>query len=65
MENIMKISLNTLFARFIRNEEGATLVEYGIAIVLAVTVGTGALLTLATAIETNMDEATTTMAIAP
>lgn len=39
------------------DEEGVTLVEYGIAIVLGVTVGTAALLGLAESIEGEMDGA--------
>jgi len=46
---------------FRRSEDGATLVEYGIAIVLAVIVGTGALITLAGQVSTNMGEAETAM----
>ena len=49
------------WVRFRYSEEGATLVEYGIAIVLAVTVGTGALLLLSGAISTNMNDATAAM----
>ncbi len=39
--------VSTLLARFRRNDDGATLVEYGIALGLAVTLGAGALFTLA------------------
>jgi len=39
-------------------EEGATLVEYGIAITLAITLGGGALATLGGAIGTSMGTAT-------
>lgn len=49
------------FAQFVRREDGATLVEYGIAIVLAITVGTTALLSLGDQISANMDAATTEM----
>ena len=51
-----------LVSRFRQNDEGVTLVEYGIAIVLAVMVGTGALITLAGSVSTNMGQATTAMA---
>lgn len=49
-------------AHFRRSEDGATLVEYGIAIVLAVIVGTGALMTLAGQVSTNMGDAEDSMA---
>ncbi|WP_210134362.1 Flp family type IVb pilin [Pseudotabrizicola sediminis] len=39
---------------FRHNDEGVTLVEYGIAIALAVAVGTGALLALGTQINTSL-----------
>jgi pilus assembly protein Flp/PilA len=48
--------------RLRRSEEGVTLVEYGIALVLAVLVGTTALGALATAVEGNMDDATAIIA---
>lgn len=38
--------LSTKLRSFRRDEEGVTLVEYGIAVILAVVVGTGALITL-------------------
>lgn len=50
------------FKRLIRCDEGATLVEYGIAVVLAVIVGTGALITLAGQVNTNLGDATTAAA---
>ena len=40
------MKLKSLFARLRRDEEGATLVEYGIALALAITLGAGALVTL-------------------
>ncbi len=49
--------LKTTFARFAKDEKGVTLVEYGIALVLAVTVGVGALTTLATDVDAQMGEA--------
>ncbi len=56
----MKKFLMTV-AHFRRNEEGVTLVEYGIAITLAVAVGTLALTDLSGAIIGNMNVATGTM----
>ncbi|WP_096787452.1 Flp family type IVb pilin [Rhodobacter sp. CZR27] len=49
--------LNTKWKSFRRDEEGVTLVEYGIAVVLAIIVGTTALLTLAGDIEDNLTDA--------
>ena len=40
----MRSTLKGLTARFSRDEKGATLVEYGVAVVLAVIVGTGGLI---------------------
>ncbi len=54
MINLVKKAL----VKFRDSESGATLVEYGIAILLAVVVGTGALVSLAGAISDNMDSAT-------
>lgn len=47
-------TIKTLLGRFRRDEKGVTLVEYGIAIALAVTLGVGALSLLATDIGTAM-----------
>jgi pilus assembly protein Flp/PilA len=49
----MKKFLMTV-AHFRRNEEGVTLVEYGIAITLAIVLGVGALSTLATSVGDSM-----------
>lgn len=49
--------LKTTFARLAKDEKGVTLVEYGIALVLAVSVGTAALSTLATNVEGKMTDA--------
>lgn len=54
----MMIRLKKALRRFRRDEKGVTLVEYGIAITLAVAVGTAALSALSTAIENEMTEAT-------
>ncbi|HSG53929.1 MAG TPA: hypothetical protein VLA45_00635 [Paracoccaceae bacterium] len=51
----------TLIRRFGRNDEGATLVEYGIALGLAVTLGAGALLTLGTDVGLTMSDASAAM----
>ena len=53
----MRSTLKGLMARFSRDEKGATLVEYGIAVVLAVVVGTGGLIFLAEQVNTNMTAA--------
>lgn len=49
--------LKNTFARFAKDEKGVTLVEYGIALILAVTVGVGALTTLATNVSGKMNGA--------
>jgi len=53
----MRNALVTTLARFRKDEKGVTLVEYGIAIVLAVAVGTAALTTLADDISDSMGRA--------
>ncbi len=50
----MNDALLKLWIRFRHDDEGVTLVEYGIAIALAVAVGTGALLTLGNQINTSL-----------
>ncbi len=49
--------LKNTFARFAKDEKGVTLVEYGIALILAVTVGTVALTNLGNNVIGEMDEA--------
>ncbi len=49
------------FSKLRRDELGATLVEYGVAIVLAIVVGTAGLLGLAGSIEGNLDRASNEM----
>jgi pilus assembly protein Flp/PilA len=49
--------LKKTFARLLKDEKGVTLVEYGIALTLAVAVGVGALSTLATDIDAEMGQA--------
>ena len=53
----MRLTMKKLFGRFARDERGATLVEYGIAVVLAVIVGTGGLILMAQQVDNNMDTA--------
>ena len=53
----MRLTMKKLFGRFARDERGATLVEYGIAVVLAVIVGTGGLILMANQVNNNMDTA--------
>ena len=53
--------LLTVWIRFRHNDEGVTLVEYGIALALAVAVGTTALGLLGGAVSGQMDSATALM----
>ena len=53
----MSDKLLKLYVQFRTDERGVTLVEYGIAIALAVAVGTGALLTLGTTINGSLGTA--------
>lgn len=53
--------LKKTFARLLKDEKGVTLVEYGIALTLAVALGTGALTFLADGVEGKMDEATSVL----
>jgi Flp pilus assembly pilin Flp len=57
----MRFQVKSLFRRFAQDERGATLVEYGIAVVLAVVVGTTGLITLAGQVDSNMDQSTAAM----
>ena len=57
----MKDALLKLFIRFRHDDSGVTLVEYGIAIALAVGLGTAALTTLSGEIGTAMGAAGTAM----
>ena len=54
-----------LWVRFRHCEDGATLVEYGIALGLAVTLGAGALVTLAGDVGGTMSAAGSAMPAAP
>ena len=55
-------TLKTTFARLHKDEKGVTLVEYGIALTLAVVVGGAALSALGTAVSGEMNAAETIMA---
>ena len=57
----MLSKLTSLFARFSRDEKGVTLVEYGIALILAITVGTGALTLLGGAVSGEMGQGTSAL----
>ena len=57
----MTNALKTLMTRFRRCDEGATLVEYGIALTIAVTVGATALFTLSGSTSAKFDAANTAM----
>jgi Flp pilus assembly pilin Flp len=57
--------LRNLFSRFVRDDRGVTLVEYGIALTLAVAVGGGALLALGGAVTGEMTTATGVMTATP
>jgi Flp pilus assembly pilin Flp len=59
------LNIASKFRSFFSSDSGATLVEYGIVIVLAVTVGTSGLITLAGQISSNMDQAAIEMAASP
>lgn len=49
--------LKKTFARLLKDEKGVTLVEYGIALTLAVALGTAALSTLSGDVESVMNNA--------
>lgn len=53
----MRNALVKTFARLRRDEKGVTLVEYGIALILAVTVGAATLGGLATKVQGKMNSA--------
>ncbi|MGR3273187.1 Flp family type IVb pilin [Thalassococcus profundi] len=56
-------TLTKLLSRFKSDEDGATLVEYGIALGLAVTLGAGALLTLSGDVGATMGAASEAMPV--
>lgn len=53
--------LLSLWVRFQHDDEGVTLVEYGVAVALAVALGTGALLALSDSVGGAMNAAGTVM----
>ncbi len=55
----MKTFLKKTFSRLLKDEKGVTLVEYAIALIVAVGVGTAALSSLGDATEQRLDEAGT------
>ena len=57
----MRISLMKKLRSFRSNDEGVTLVEYGVALLVAVTLGSATLLALAGDIGGQMDRACTAM----
>ena len=58
----MRAAIRNCSLRFICDEEGVTLVEYGIAIVLALVISTTLIFGLAAQISANMDEGSSIMA---
>jgi pilus assembly protein Flp/PilA len=62
MEFAMKTYLKKTFARLMKDEEGVTLVEYAIALTLAVGVGVGALSVLSGDVNAKMGEASAELA---
>lgn len=57
----MKNQIKSLWSRFRTCDEGATLVEYGIALGLAVTLGAGALALLAGDVGNEMSQASSAL----
>ena len=53
--------MRKIFQIFRRSESGATLVEYGVALILAIILGAGALTTLAGNVSTQMGDGCTAM----
>jgi Flp pilus assembly pilin Flp len=51
--------MKAIFKKFVRNESGAALVEYGVALLVVIIVGTGALITLAQNTDANFGDANT------
>lgn len=54
-----------VFTRLRKNDKGATLVEYGVALALAITLGAGALATLGTDVGNTMTDAGNALPTAP
>ncbi len=57
----MRTQLSQLLRRFARDDRGVTLVEYGIALVLAIAVGTTALTNLGAEVSGQMNDADAAM----
>ncbi|WP_205909976.1 Flp family type IVb pilin [Tabrizicola caldifontis] len=53
--------LKKTFARLIKDEKGVTLVEYGIALLVAVGVGTAVMGALSTSVQTKVNQATSAL----
>ena len=60
----MRATILKLLGRFRRDDAGVTLVEYGIALTLAIVVGTGALMALGGNVSLQMGQAGGIMATA-
>lgn len=61
----MRSTLSQLFSRFARDDRGVTLVEYGIALILAIAVGTTALANLGGEVSAQMGDAEALMETDP
>lgn len=57
--------MKTMLKTFWKDEDGAALVEYGVALLVVILVGTGALLTLANNTTRNFNDAATATTRAP
>ena len=53
--------MRKLFQDFRKSESGATLVEYGVALILAIVLGAGALTALSQSVADQMDQGSDTM----
>ena len=53
----MRLGAGTMFGKFVTSESGATLVEYGVAMLLAISAGGAVLVTLSNQTGTNMEAA--------
>ncbi len=51
--------MKALLSKFVRDEDGATLVEYGVALLVVIIVGGGFLSTLADTTNANFEDANT------
>lgn len=57
--------MKVLLKKFFRDEDGATLVEYGVALLVVIIVGGGALITLANNTTTNFEDADSAITYRP